>query len=207
MISVFLVDDHETVREGLRLLVNTQPDMRVVSEAGDGATALQRATVSRPHVIVLDLAMPGMSGLAATKALRESVSESAIVTLTRHSDRAYAQQLFAAGVNGYVLKQSPSHELLTAIRLVAAGETYVDPALRQGDRNWNPWASAAITDRETEVLRLMAVGHSNKEIAETLHISVKTVEVHKANAMRKLNLTSRAAVVRYAAVNGWLQDP
>jgi two-component system, NarL family, response regulator NreC len=165
--------------------------------------------MARPRVIVLDLAMPGMNGLATTKVLRESVSESAIVTLTRHSDRAYAQQLFAAGVHGYVLKQSASHELLTAIRLVAAGETYIDPTLRQGDRSWNPLSGrvAAITDRETEVLRLMAVGHSNKEIGASLHISVKTVEVHKANAMRKLNLTNRAGVVRYAAVNGWLQDP
>jgi two-component system, NarL family, response regulator NreC len=207
MITVFLVDDHETVREGLRLLVNMQPDMKVISEAGDGATAVERAAGSRPRVIVLDLAMPGMTGLTTTKLLRESVPESAILTLTRHSDRTYAQQLFSAGVHGYVLKQSPSQELLTAIRLVASGESYIDSTLRQGD--WNPWSGRrpATTERETEVLRLMAVGHSNKEIGQTLHISVKTVEVHKSNAMRKLNLSSRAAVVRYAAVNGWLQDP
>lgn len=208
MITVFLVDDHETVREGLRLLINMQPDMRVIAEAGDGATALQRASSSRPNVIVLDLSMPGMSGLAAAKALRDSASESAIVTLTRHSDQVYAQQLFGAGVQGYVLKQSSSHELLTAIRMVAGGEMYVDPSLRQGDRTWTPWAKhLGISARETEVLRLMAAGHSNKDIGATLHISVKTVEVHKANAMRKLNLPSRAAVVRYAAVNGWLRDP
>jgi DNA-binding NarL/FixJ family response regulator len=131
------------------------------------------------------------------------------VTLTRHTDRAFAQQLFTAGARAYVLKQSPSAEMLKAIRCAAAGETYVDPALRRGDRNWDPQATrpAAITARETDVLRLMAVGHSNKDIAAELHISVKTVEVHKANAMRKLKLTNRADVVRYGAVNGWLQDP
>src|SRR5262245_33588316 len=115
MITVFLADDHETVREGLRLLVNAQPDMKVVAEAGDGATAVQRAHFIRPQVIVLDLAMPEMNGLEAAKALRESVPGTAIVTLTRHNDRAFARQLFAAGVHGYVLKQSSSRELLKAI--------------------------------------------------------------------------------------------
>src|SRR5262249_55755685 len=160
-------------------------------------------------VIVLDLAMPEMNGLSAAKALRESLPGSAIVTLTRHSDRAYAQQLFAAGAQGYVLKQSPSRELLRAIRQTAAGERYVDPALRQEGWSWNPESgrSLTITSRETDVLRLVAVGHSNKEIGAELGISVKTVEVHKANAMRKLKLASRADVVRYAAINGWLQDP
>jgi two-component system, NarL family, response regulator NreC len=209
MITVFLADDHETVREGLRLLVNAQPDMRVIAEAGDGAMAVQRARVARPQVIVIDLAMPEMNGLAATKVLRESLPGSAIITLTRHGDRAYAQQLFAAGAHGYVLKQSSSSELLKAIRCAAAGETYVDPALRRGDSSWSPLSTRgqAITERETAVLRLMAVGYGNKDIAAELQISVKTVEVHKANAMRKLKLSSRTDVVRYAAVNGWLRDP
>src|SRR5215510_15124290 len=138
MITVFLADDHETVREGLRLLVNAQPDMKVIAEAGDGASAVQRAVVSRPHVIVLDLSMPQMNGLAATKALRESIPGSAIVTLTRHGDRAFAQQLFAAGAHGYVLKQSSSRELLRAIRCAAIGSIYVDPALRHDDPSWDP---------------------------------------------------------------------
>jgi two-component system, NarL family, response regulator NreC len=209
MITVFLADDHETVREGLRLLVNAQPDMRVIAEAADGAMAVQAARVTRPQVIVLDLAMPEMNGLEATKALRESAPGSAIVTLTRHSERAYAQQLFAAGAHGYVLKQSSSKELLNAIRYAAVGETYVDPALRQGDSGWSSRANRgqAITEREAAVLRLTAVGHGNKDVAKELQISVKTVEVHKANAMRKLKLSSRADVVRYAALNGWLKDP
>jgi len=210
MITVFLADDHETVREGLRLLVNAQPDMEVIAEAGDGAIAVERACATRPQVIVLDLSMPQMNGLTATKQLRSSLPSSAIVTLTRHSDRAYAQQLLAAGAHAYVLKQSSSSELLKAIRSAAAGETYVDPALRQNDGGWNPSLRAsppAITERETAVLRLMAIGHSNKDIAAELQISVKTVEVHKANAMRKLKLAGRTDVVRYAAINGWLKDP
>ena len=208
-ITVFLADDHETVREGLRLLVDSQPDMEVIAEAGDGVSAVERAFTSKPNVIVMDLSMPEMNGLAATKALRASLPATAIVTLTRHSDRAYAQQLFAAGAHGYVLKQSSSRELLKAIRATAAGGTYVDPALRSDDE-WHPGLRShppSITERETAVLRLMAVGHSNKDIASELHISVKTVEVHKANAMRKLKLTGRADVVRYAAINGWLRDP
>src|SRR5262249_37346669 len=116
MITVFLADDHETVREGLRLLVNAQPDMRVIAEAADGVAAVQGAAASRPHVTVLVLSTPRMSGLAATRALRESIPGSAIVTLPRHGDRAFAQQLFAAGAHGYVLKQSSSRELLRAIR-------------------------------------------------------------------------------------------
>jgi two-component system response regulator NreC len=207
MITVLLADNHETVREGLRLLVNAQPDMKVISEAGNGVMAVERACATKPHVIVLD-PMPEMNGLAATRTLRASLPSSAIVMLTRHSDRAYAQQAFAAGARGYVLKQSPSAELLRAIRFAAAGEAYVDPALRQGDASWNPQAARppAITERETAALRLMAIGYSNKDIAADLQISVKTVEVHKANAMRKLKLAKRADVVRYAAINGWLRD-
>jgi two-component system response regulator NreC len=210
MITVFLVDDHETVREGLRLLVNAQPDMRVVSEAGDGASAVERACATRPNVIVLDLSMRQMSGLETAKKLRASLPSSAVVTLTRHSDQAYVQQLFAAGARAYVLKQSSSNELLKAIRTAATGETYVDPALRHDNMGWNVQqgaAAPAITDRETEVLRMVAVGHTNKDIGDKLNISVKTVEVHKANAMRKLRLAGRTDVVRYAGINGWLQDP
>jgi two-component system response regulator NreC len=210
MIDVLLAEDHETVRAGLKLLVDAQEDMRVVSEAGNGIQAVERARTVQPNVIVLDLAMPEMNGLTATKALRALVPSAAIVTLTRHGDHAYVQQLLAAGASAYVLKQSPSNELLQAIRTVAAGQTYIDPALREN----NPPVSVVsrrsaptITERETAVLRLVCTGHSNKEIAAELGISVKTVEVHKANAMRKLKLAGRTDVVRYGALNGWLQDP
>jgi DNA-binding NarL/FixJ family response regulator len=182
--------------------------MEVISEAGDGITAVERACESHPQVIVLELAMPEMNGLVAAKALRASLPTSAIVALTRHSDREFAEQSFAVGAHAYVLKQSSSTELLRAIRCAAAGEFYVDSALVLGDWNRIPQARhAAATNRQTAVLRLMAVGYTNKEIALELQISLKTVEVHKANAKRKLKLSSRADVVRYAAVNGWLRDP
>jgi DNA-binding NarL/FixJ family response regulator len=211
MITVLLAEDHEMVREGLRLLVNAQQDMRVVSEAGDGRTAVTRARETRPKVVVLDLSMPEMNGLAATNSLRTELPSASIVVLTRHGDHAYVEQLLAAGVSAYVLKQSPSNELLTAIRSAASGQTYVDTALQPEKGSSQLWGrrpeKPAITERETAVLRLMAVGHSNKDIAAGLGISVKTVEVHKANAMRKLKMAGRTDVVRYAAINGWLQDP
>jgi two-component system, NarL family, response regulator NreC len=211
MITVLLAEDHQMVREGLRLLVNAQQDMRVVSEAGDGRMALARARETKPTVVVLDLSMPETNGLATTNSLRATVPSASIVVLTRHGEHAYVDQLLAAGARAYVLKQSPSNELLTAIRTAASGQTYVDPAIRRGDGAWNQSRrrpeAPPITERETTVLRLMSVGHSNKDIGASLGISVKTVEVHKANAMRKLKLTGRTDVVRYAAVNGWLQDP
>ena len=209
MIRVLLAEDHGTVREGLRLLVNGQPDMEVVGEAGDGAVAVDRARELKPDVVVLDLTMPNMNGLAAAKVLHGSVPSAAVVALTRHADHAFVQELLAAGAAGYVLKQSSSAELLKAIRSAVGGKRYVDPALREVEleRERRRDRTPIVTDREREVLRRMAVGHSNKEIAGALNISVKTVEVHKANAMRKLNLTGRADVVRYASLNGWLQEP
>jgi len=208
MIRVLLAEDHETVREGLRLLLDAQADMQVVGEAGDGRAAVERAGALQPDVVVLDLTMPGMNGLAAARALKESAA--AIVALTRHDDDAYVRELMAAGASAYVLKQSSSAELLHAIRVAASGGRYLDPGLPPPDHPRDPRRRAStplITDREVEVLRLMAVGHSNKEIASRLNISIKTVEVHKANAMRKLNLRGRTDVVRYAVLNEWLRDP
>jgi DNA-binding NarL/FixJ family response regulator len=209
MIRVLLAEDHETVREGLRLLLNGQPDMSVVAEAGDGKGAIDQARAHNPHVVVLDLTMPGMNGLAAAKAIHAAMPATAVVALTRHADHAYLQELLAAGAVGYVLKQSASTELLKAIRAAVSGSRYLDPALGEleTDRNRRRRASTPIiTVREREVLRQIAVGYSNKEIAGALGISVKTVEVHKANAMRKLNLKGRTDVVRYASLNGWLSE-
>ena len=209
MIDVLLAEDHETVREGLRLLVNAQPDMTVVGEAADGGDAITRARELKPAVVVLDLTMPGMNGLAAARKLRAEVPATAVVALTRHDDRAYLYELLQAGAVGYVLKQSPSTELLAAIRAAVSGQRYIDPAFRRSDFDQDPRRRATtpiVTDREKEVLRRMAVGQSNKEVAADLEIAVKTVEVHKANAMRKLGLRGRTDVVRYAVLNGWLQD-
>ena len=213
-LRILLADDHVTVRHGLKLLIDSQPDMEVVAEASDGATAVQRALDVKPDVVVMDISMPGMNGLMATRSLKQQQPDAVIITLTRHGDDAYLQELLRAGVSGYVLKQSAPAELLQAIRASAAGGQYLDSALtarvtagflaREGKKVSK--AAAALSDRESEVLRLIASGYSNKEIAARLDLSVKTVEAHKANAMRKLGLKGRIDIVKYADLQGWLEN-
>jgi two-component system response regulator NreC len=213
-LRVLLADDHVIVREGLKLLIQGQPDMTVVSEAGDGAATIEQARVCKPDVIVMDISMPGMNGLVATKKLKELQPNAVIVTLTRHADDAYLQELVRAGASGYVLKQSAPTELIQAIRATAAGGHYLDSTMtarvtaeflgREGRRL--PRSGVAPSERESEVLRLIASGYSNKEIAGQLELSVKTVEAHKANAMRKLGLNGRIDIVKYAILQGWLKD-
>ena len=213
-LRIMLVDDHATVRHGLKLMIDAEPDMAVIAEAGDGASAVQLAGESKPDVIVMDISMPGMNGLAATQAIRKADARAVIVTLTRHGDAAYLQELLRAGVSGYVLKRSAPTELLQAIRAAAAGGQYIDSTLvpritaglMKGDRGGSKRPSGGLTDREADVLRLIASGYSNKEIAVRLTLSVKTVEAHKANAMRKLDLSGRIDIVKYAVLQGWL-DP
>jgi DNA-binding NarL/FixJ family response regulator len=212
-LRILLADDHVTVRHGLKLLIDTQPDMKVISEASDGKAAMQNALALKPDVIVMDISMPGMNGLAATRALKAMKPDAVIVTLTRHGDDAYLQELLRAGASGYVLKRSAPTELLHAIRRTAAGGQYLDSTLTArltagligGERGAKKPASA-LTDREAAVLRLIASGYSNKEIAAQLAVSVKTVEAHKANAMRKLALNSRIDIVKYALLQGWLHS-
>lgn len=213
-LRVLLADDHVIVREGLKLLIQGQPDMVVVSEASDGAATIQQAQECRPDVIVMDISMPGMNGLVATKKLKELQPDAVIVTLTRHADDAYLQELLRAGASGYVLKQSAPTELIQAIRAAATGGHYLDSTMtarvtagflgRKGRRLAH--SGAAPSERESEVLRLIAAGYSNKEIATQLELSVKTVEAHKANAMRKLGLNGRIDIVKYAILQGWLKD-
>ena len=213
-LRVLLADDHAIVRQGLRLLIDSQPDMAVVGESADGNGVLDRATALKPDIIVMDLSMPGMNGLVATRTLKKVQPGVTIVALTRHDDDNYLEELLRAGASGYVLKQSAPMELLQAIRAVAAGGLYLDPAMtsRVADGLLARKAEIAsqphvqISERESEVLRLTAIGHSNKEIASQLEISVKTVEVHKANAMRKLGLTGRVDIIRYGVLQGWLYD-
>jgi two-component system response regulator NreC len=208
MIRVLLADDHEIVRAGLRLLVDSQADMQVIAEASTGFEAVTQVRASQPDVAIVDLTMPGLGGLGALRQLRESHDATRVVILTRHADDAYVRELLAAGSSGYVLKQSTSAELLAAIRAAARGEQYLDTALRQEQSGEAGRESrSGITNREREVLRLTAIGYGNKEIAARLAISVKTVEVHKTNAMRKLQLAGRADIVRYAAIQGWTMDP
>jgi DNA-binding NarL/FixJ family response regulator len=213
-VRILLADDHVTVRHGLKLLIDSQADMKVVAEASDGNHALQLVAETKPDVVVMDISMPGMNGLVATQKLKQRHPEIAIVTLTRHGDDAYLQELLRAGVSGYVLKQSAPTELLHAIRAAAGGGQYLDSTLtarvtaqflsREGKRVSK--SGATITQRESDVLRLIASGYSNKEIAARMTLSVKTVEAHKSNAMRKLDLNGRIDIVKYAILQGWLHS-
>jgi two-component system, NarL family, response regulator NreC len=209
-LRILLADDHETVREGLRMILNAQPDMQVVATAGDGREAITQAERMTPDVVIMDISMPGLNGLAATVQLTEKCPAAKVLTLTRHADNGYLQQLMRAGAAGYVLKQSRPAELLFAIRSVATGGKYLDssmtPPVVGKAAVPGPEPTTPLSPRETEVLRLIAWGNTNKEIASRLDLSVKTVEAHKANGMRKLNMRGRIDIVRYALLQGWLHE-
>jgi DNA-binding NarL/FixJ family response regulator len=213
-LRILLVDDHETVRHGLKLLIDREPDMEVVAQANDGAGALDPRVLNQCDIVVMDLSMPGVSGVTATKRLRQLRPDLPVVSLTRHTEQAMLEELMRAGAAAYVLKQSPHAELLRAIRSAAEGRQYIDPALThylaatfaaRGIKRATG-VDAPPSTRELDVLRRVSRGYSNKEIAADLTLSVKTVEVHKANAMRKLNLTGRIELLRYAVTQGWLHD-
>jgi|SRR5215213_3589643 len=213
-LRIILAEDHETVREGLKLIVNSQADMEVIGEANNGSAAIKLARELAPDIVVMDISMPELNGLKATKKLKQVCPNVKVLTLTRHTDDAYLQQLIQAGASGYVLKQSAPTELIRAIHTISEGKSYLDPALT--NKVMGGYASRAaslrgtkksdLTDREAEVLRMIAWGYSNKEIAARMDISVKTVEAHKANAMQKMDMRSRIDIVRYAILQGWLQD-
>ena len=213
-LRILIAEDHETVREGIKLLIDAQPDMEVVGEVGDGAAVVSNVQALVPDVVVMDVSMPGATGFQATEKLNHLCPQVKVLALTRHTDKAYLQQMVRAGADGYVLKQSPATELLRAIRTVATGTQYLDPAMTSTvlsgylnealplNSSRQPW----ISKREEEVMRLIAWGHSNKEIGARMEISVKTVEAHRANAMRKLDLHSRIDIVRFALMQGWLEE-
>jgi len=213
-LRIMLAEDHETVREGLKMIVNAQDDMEVAGVVGDGAEAVAQAQRLLPDVLVMDISMPNLNGLKATQKLKEVCPQVKVLTLSRHADDGYVRALLGAGARGYVLKQSASSELIHAIRAVAAGDNYIDPKLagRVMDSYSNSKATprgetaGKLSDREAEVLRLIALGYSNKEIAGQLSLSVKTIEVHKANAMRKLGLAGRIELLQYALHVGWLHQ-
>ena len=210
-IRVLLADDHAILREGLVMLVNSQPGIEVVAQASTTEEAVQLAQSAHPDVAVLDVSMPGGGGVAATEAIRASCPDVRVLVLTRHSDRAYVQRLMQAGANGYVLKKSAAETLLHAIRVVAEGGTYVEPSLAANEdterrRRRSSSQANELTPREEEVLREVAWGRSSKEIAGLLSISTKTVESYKATAVEKLKLRSRNDIVRYAIARGWLSD-
>jgi DNA-binding NarL/FixJ family response regulator len=202
------------MREGLKSLINAQSDMNVIGEADNGRTALQKARELQPDIVVMDVSMPEMNGIQATERLRRVCQKTKVLILTAHDDTGYLRQLLEAGALGYVLKRVAAEELINAIRVVAAGGVYLDPTLAgkvvRGyvgtPRLRGAPQSNNLSERETEVLRLVAWGYTNKEIAAYLNLSVKTVETHKSNLMEKLDLKSRVEIVRYALRQGWLRE-
>jgi len=219
-IRVVIADDHAIVRDGLRALLTSQAGISVVGEASDGNEALQLAGTLSPDVIVLDLSMPVLGGAEAADRIAVECPQVRVIALTMHEERGYVTRFLRSGAAGFVLKRTASSELVRAIRAVACGQRYLDPSLggsllvdgsarRRGRRGTSvdPETGAArLTARESEVLHLLALGHSNKEIAAALSISVKTVETHRATGMVKLGLSNRAALVRFAMAEGWMRS-
>ena len=212
-ISVLLAEDHAIVREGLKLLLSAQRDMEIVGEADNGITAWQKTKELRPYIVVMDVSLPDLNGAEATERIKRDCPEVTVLALTVHEERGYLRRLLQAGASGYVLKRAAAEELTQAIRTVVAGGVYLDPRLAdkvvvsfireqslKDDRR-----HAELSHRETEVLRLIALGYGNKEIAAHLAISVKTVETYKTRLMEKLDLHSRVDIVRFALYQGWLQ--
>jgi DNA-binding NarL/FixJ family response regulator len=213
-LRIFLADDHMVVREGLKSLVNSQADMHVVGEADNGDAAWRSACVLVPDVVVMDVSMPEMSGAEATGRLRRECPRVKVLALTVFEDKGYLRQMLDAGASGYVLKRAVTDELVRAIRTVAAGGSYVDPTLAGSlvssyfnqDTAEGHAPASELSERESQVLRFIAWGYSNKEIGWKLNISSKTVDTYKLRLMEKLNLRSRTDIVRYALRQGLLQE-
>ncbi len=205
-ITVLLVDDHSLVRRGFRRMLEDEADMEVVGEAGNGEDSIKLAKELHPQVVVMDCALPGMNGLQATRQIIEDSPDTAVLMLSMHSESTWVRQAVEAGARGYVLKNAMDLELGAAIRKVAAGETVFDPTVEQrsvlkGER------SAALTQRELEVLQMIVDGKSNKEIATVLELSANTVAVHRANIMNSLGIHKTAELVVYAIRSGLVNVP
>jgi two-component system response regulator NreC len=209
VIRVVLVDDHAVVRAGLRLLLDAVSDLEVVGEAGSAKDAIFRARALKPNVILLDVVMPGQSGIDVIPTLLKESPETKVLVLSMQDDPSYVREAFAAGASGYVLKEAADEEVVSAVREVAGGGRYVHPALgaRMVTAEVQERAAAEadpLSEREREVLRLLALGHTNQEIAQQLYISVRTAESHRAHIVQKLRLSTRAELVRYALSQGLL---
>jgi two-component system response regulator NreC len=211
VIEIIVVDDHAVVRSGLRMLLEAEDDLAVVGEAGTAREAVFEARARKPNVILLDVVMPGESGIEAIGKLLHEAPNAKVLMLSMQDDPSYVREAFAAGASGYVLKEAADAEVVAAIREVAGGGRYVHPALgaRMVAADAAAQAAAAadpLSDREREVLRLLALGHTNQEIAKQLFISVRTAETHRAHIMRKLQLSTRAELVHYAIEHGQLES-
>lgn len=212
VIRILLAEDHELVRAGLRLLIESQPGFAVVCEAGDGLIALEEIARHHPDIVILDLSMPRLNGIELMSRLQSLSDRPKVITLTANEDPAYLRQLFQLGVSGYLLKRSAADELIRAIRTVAAGDRFlganlIDVMVDQFAVTAPPILSGGtenLTDRESAVLKMIASGMTNKEVSARLDISIKTVETYKSRAMQKLQLRGRTDIVRYAVSHGWL---
>ena len=210
-IRVLVVDDHAVVRSGLRRILDAEPDIETVGDAPSADRAVFEAMEHKPDVVLMDVMMPGKSGIEGTPALLQAVPDTKVLILSMQDDPRYVHEAFDAGASGYVLKEAADAEVVSAVRAVAAGERYVHPVL--GARLVAAEAEERkrvevdpLSDREREVLRLLALGHTNQEIAKMLYISVRTAETHRAHIMQKLGLSSRAELVRHALSEGLLEE-
>jgi two-component system response regulator NreC len=214
-IHVLLADDHTILRAGLRMMLDAQPDIEVVGEASDGRQALAEALRLQPDLVLMDITMPEMNGIEATRQIKRALDTTRVLILTMHENEEYLFQVLRAGASGYILKEAAGTELISAIRIVYAGRFYMSPSAQSmmvGDylqrvRSGEERDSySALTEREREILKLVAEGHTNNQIAERLFISPKTVDTHRTHIMDKLNLHSRAELVKYAMRRGLLED-
>ncbi len=211
-LRIVLADDHGVVRDGLRMLINAQHDLEVIGEVADGEAAFAMIRRLRPDVAIIDISMPLMNGIEVISQLSQMNDDTKLLTLTANEDRGYMQQLLKLGSDGYLLKRSAADELIKAIHTVATGGRYLDPSIIDNlvDKMSTAPSADAVTvvlsDREEEVLRLIAQGYANKEIATKIGISMKTVETYKARSMLKLGLRGRADIVRYAVGRDWLRE-
>jgi len=205
-ITVVLADDHEIVRDGIRMIIEAQPEMEVVAEAGDAETARRRVSGLKPKALVLDLNMPGPPSLEQIPLILEGSPETAIVVLTMQNDPAFAREAFRRGAKGFVIKHAAGQELVEAIRASTAGETFINPQLGAQLAAASEGPPGGLTPREAEILGLIAAGHTNPEIAEKLVISVRTVETHRTAVQRKLGTVNRAELVSFAKRHGLVDE-
>lgn len=212
-IRILLADDHNVLRAGLRTLLNNEPDFEVVGEAEDGHQVLQSASTLRPDLVLMDISMPGLGGIETTRYLKEVLPDTSVLVLTVHEDESLLREAIRAGASGYVVKRAAETELISAIQAISRGDMYIHPSMTRAlVKDLAPATSPkatgpnqdTLTSREVEVLRLIARGHTNRQIAELLSISSRTVEGHRANLMHKLDLHSRVEVVEYAEQHGLL---
>ncbi len=212
-LRILIADDHALLRDGIKALVNDEPDMEIIGEAENGRVALEKAKQLQPHIVLMDISMPDMNGAHATRRMKQVCPSVKVLALTAHEDNSYLRHMLEAGASGFLLKRAAADQLIQAIHAVADDGCYIDPTFagKVLSNFMRPVSKAAnegteLSEREAEVLRLTAWGHSNKEIGAQLDISVKTVETYKARLSEKLQLTSRTQMVRYAVRRGWLQD-